>query len=424
MTYWMNPAPGQWKGCRWQPCSTSGISSGRYGIAKKGHNTLVDYKGWNTFRIVADGKKVTVWFKDIRVKKLEQEARLRRGFPMVGSFFPTIGNGSGVQKRMVHAPNMERNGNMMKRIVAVGCCIALGLLAGCGKQGDSAKESGKKRVALIMKSLANEFFKTMEDGARAHWKAHADEYDLECNGIKDEQDVNRQIEIVNQMIAKRVDAIVIAPADSKALIPVCRKAMEKGVTVINIDNKFDSAVLKQEQVQISFVGPDNRKGAKLAGDYLAKSLKKGDKVAILEGRPGAFNGIQRKLGFEDAMKAAGMEICTSQSAYWEQKNAFDIATQIHAKFGAELKAVLCANDSMALGAVQALKGKEVKIIGFDNISAIQTLIKEGKVLCTVDQYAGKIAVNGIEYALEVLKTGNKPEDRETAVDLVTIGDLK
>jgi ribose transport system substrate-binding protein len=315
---------------------------------------------------------------------------------------------------------------MMKWIITTGCCVVLGLFAvtGCGKS--EAPENGpeKKRVALIMKSLANEFFKTMEDGAKAHWKEHADVYELESNGIKDEQDVNRQIEIVNQMMAKKVDAIVIAPADSKALIPVCRKAMEKGILVINIDNKFDTDVLEQEHVKISFVGPDNRKGAKLAGAFLAKSLGKGDKVAILEGRPGAFNGIQRKLGFEDAMNEAGMEICTSQSAYWEQKNAFDIATQIYAKFGAELKAVLCANDSMALGAAQALKGKDVKIVGFDNISAIQTLIREGKVLCTVDQYADRIAVNGIEYALEVLAGGSSPGDKETPVDLITIGGLK
>ena len=79
---------------------------------------------------------------------------------------------------------------------------------------------------------------------------------------------------------------------------------------------------------------------------------------------------------------------------------------------------------MALGAVQALKGKDVKIIGFDNISAIQTLIKEGRVLCTVEQYADRIAVNGIEYALEVLKTGESPADKETPVDLITIESLK
>jgi len=301
--------------------------------------------------------------------------------------------------------------------------VTLPMMTTCSKEEAKRVGPQKQQVALIMKSLANEFFKTMEDGAKAHQKNHSDTYNLDCNGIKDEQDVNRQIEIVNQMIAKNVDAIVIAPADSRALIPVCKKAMSRGIVVINIDNKFDAEVLKQEDVQISFVGPNNRKGARLAGDYLAQNLNRGAKVAILEGRPGAFNGIQRKLGFEDAMEAAEIEVVTSQSAYWEQKNAYDIATQIYAKHGSELKAMLCANDNMALGAVQALKGKDVQIIGFDNISAIQTLIKAGQVLCTVDQHADRIAVNGIEYALEILKTGVKPDDRETAVNLITVDDL-
>jgi ribose transport system substrate-binding protein len=124
------------------------------------------------------------------------------------------------------------------------------------------------------------------------------------------------------------------------------------------------------------------------------------------------------------MKDAGMEVVTSQSAYWEQKDAFDVATQIYGKYGGELKAMLCANDSMALGAVQALKDKEIKIIGFDNISAIQALIKEGKVVCTVDQHADQIAVKGIEYALGILKTSNASADQETSVDLITVDDLQ
>lgn len=324
--------------------------------------------------------------------------------------------------------NTEGKSKMMRQIAVLLVCgmLAVSFMMGCGKNAEenAENEAGKKRVALVMKSLANEFFKTMEDGAKAHAKEHSDEYELDCNGIKDEQDVNRQIEIVNQMIARRVDAIVIAPADSRALIPVCRKAEAKGIVVVNIDNKLDNEILEQEETRICFVGPNNRKGAKLAGDFLAKTLSKGDKVAILEGRPGAFNGIQRKLGFEDAMREAGMEICTSQSAYWEQQNAYDVAKQIGNKFGSELKAVLCANDSMALGAVQALKEQNVKIIGFDNISAIQTLIKEGKVLCTVDQHGDKIAVRGIEYALEILKTAAKPKDRETDINLITAEDLR
>ena len=186
------------------------------------------------------------------------------------------------------------------------CLLASLLLAGC-RPHDEASTAGKPRIALVMKSLANEFFLTMENGARAHQKAHPDQYDLIANGIKDELDVGKQMELVEQMIAQKVSAIVIAPADSKALVPVCKKAQEAGIRVVNIDNKFDDAVLSQSGVKIPFVGPDNRKGAKAVGDYLATKLQAGDKVAIIEGAPNAFNGAQRKRGFEDAMQAAGAQ---------------------------------------------------------------------------------------------------------------------
>src|SRR5260370_25153162 len=152
----------------------------------------------------------------------------------------------------------------------------------------SAQSATKQRVALIMKSLANEFFQTMEKGARDYQTQHADEFDLISNGIKNETDVGAQINLVNQMIAEKVDAIVLAPADSKALISVSKKAQQAGILVINIDNKFDASTLTQEKVKIPFVGPDNRKGAEAVGDYLSKPLSPGSKVAILEGVPGAL----------------------------------------------------------------------------------------------------------------------------------------
>jgi len=307
--------------------------------------------------------------------------------------------------------------------------VFLILLGSCRRKAD------KPRIALVMKSLANEFFKTMEEGARAHHKEHEDEYDLVVGGIKNETDVARQIDFVELMIAQGVDAIVIAPADSKALVPVCKRAMQAGITVVNIDNKFDAAVLADQDVEIPFVGPDNRKGARLAGEYLAGKLTPGDKVAIIEGAPNAFNGIQRKLGFEDAMKAAKMKIVSSQSGYWEMAKANQVVSALITEYS-DLKAILCANDSMALGAVAAIKaagksdegsrkaGSHIIVIGFDNISAVQRLLKEGKILCTIDQHADKLALYGIQYALEMLEGKGRPSDRETPVDLITAESLK
>lgn len=312
------------------------------------------------------------------------------------------------------------------RPIARGVVIALVALAvtfsGCQKKADE-----KPTVALVMKSLANEFFQTMADGARAHHAEHSDQYNLEVRGIKDETDVTQQIEYVELMMAQGVDAIVIAPADSKALVAVCKKAMDAGIIVVNIDNKFDEAVLADKGIKIPFVGPDNREGAKLAGVYLAARLSPGDKVAIIEGAPNAYNGIQRKAGFDDAMIGSGMDIVASQTGYWETNKAQPIASaMINAH--PDLKALLCANDSMALGAWRAVrdagKSDEIYVVGFDNIAAVQDLLKEGEILCTVDQHADKLALYGIQYALDILAGNATPADKETPVDLVTAGTLE
>jgi ribose transport system substrate-binding protein len=295
--------------------------------------------------------------------------------------------------------------------------------AGCGRPESGGAAAGSKpRIALIMKSLANEFFLTMENGARAHQKSHATEYDLLANGIKDELDVARQIDLVEQMLAQGVGAIVIAPADSKALVTVCRKAQDQGIVVVNIDNKFDDTVLAEKQTRIPFVGPDNRKGARQVGEYLTRRLQPGDPVAVIEGPPNAFNAQQRKLGFEDAVKAANLRLVSSQSGYWETDKANQVAAAILTEHP-DLKAFLCSNDSMALGAIAALraagKSGSVLVVGYDNISAVQALLKEGKILATADQHADQIAVYGIEYALQLLQAKSTPADRETPVDLVT-----
>lgn len=317
---------------------------------------------------------------------------------------------------------MKRIGMWAAWTAVVGVILAGGMLASCSQTPSTPGAPEKPRIALIMKSLANEFFLTMENGARTHQAAHAAEYDLIAEGIKDELDVNRQVQLVEQMIAQQVSAIIIAPADSKALVQVCKRAMDAGIVVVNIDNKFDDQVLASQNVRIPFVGPDNRKGARLCAEYLAGKLQAGDPVAVLEGIPSAYNGIQRKLGFDDAIKAAGLNLVMSQGADWEMNKANQITAGMITEHP-ELKAILAANDSMALGAVSALRaaGKvgTVKVIGYDGISAVRELIKKGEILATIEQHADQLAVFGIEYALQMLKNKGALEDRETAVDLIT-----
>ncbi len=300
--------------------------------------------------------------------------------------------------------------------------VALSIGGGCQKSEDKTASGSKPKIALVMKSLANEFFGTMAEGAKKHQAANTGSYDLIVNGIKNETDLAEQVNLVEQMVARQVSAIVIAPADSKALVPVLKRAKESGILVVNIDNKLDAETLKQAGVTVPFVGPDNRAGAKKVGEALANKLKAGDKVAIIEGIPTAYNGQQRRLGFEDAMKAAGMNIVSVQSGNWEMEKANNVAAAILSEHP-DLKAILCANDNMALGAVAGIqaarKAGQVLVVGFDNIGAIRPMLADGRVVATADQHADLLAVYGIEAALKILKGDAPPADQTTAVDLIT-----
>lgn len=291
----------------------------------------------------------------------------------------------------------------------------------------TAHAEEKPKVALVMKSLANEFFRTMEDGAKDYQKAHPEDFDLVANGIKNETDTGEQIRIVEQMVNAGAKALVIAPADSKALVSAVKKAMDQGVVVINIDNRLDPELLKSKGISVPFVGPDNRKGARLVGDYLAKEkLKAGDQVGIIEGVPTTTNAQQRTAGFKDAMDAAQMNIVSVQSGNWEIDKGNAVAAAMLNEYP-DLKALLAGNDSMALGAVSAVraagKAGQVQVVGYDNINAIKPMLKDGRVLATLDQAASQQAVFGIQAALKVLK-GEKPDvdaDNviQTPVELIT-----
>ncbi|MCC8405495.1 sugar ABC transporter substrate-binding protein [Paraburkholderia sp. MMS20-SJTN17] len=289
----------------------------------------------------------------------------------------------------------------------------------------------KPKVALVMKSLANEFFLTMENGAKDYQKHNPDKFDLITNGIKDETDTAGQIRIVEQMIVSKVDAIVLAPADSKALVPVVKKAVDAGIIVVNIDNRLDQDVLKSKDLNVPFVGPDNRKGARMVGDYLAKRLKAGDEVGIIEGVSTTTNAQQRTAGFKDAMQAVGAKIVSVQSGEWEIDKGNAVASAMLNEYP-NLKALLAGNDNMAIGAVSAVRaaGKQGKVlvVGYDNIGAIHPMLKDGRVLATADQFAAKQAVFGIDTALKALSENRKQSQLsgvvETPVVLVTKETLK
>ena len=261
------------------------------------------------------------------------------------------------------------------------------------------------KIGLVMKSLANEFFVTMTKGAEDYQKQHPADFVLISNGIKNETDTQGQLDIINQMIVAQVDGLVIAPADSKALINALQKAQDAGIVVVNIDNQLDPQVLKSKKMDVPFVGPDNRAGARKVGEYLASKLNAGDEVAIIEGVSTTTNAQQRTAGFTDAMNAAQIKVVSTQSGNWEIEGGNKQAAAILSEYP-KVKALLAGNDSMAIGAVSAIraagKAGKVLVVGYDNIDAIKPMLKNGRVLATADQAAAQQAVFGIQTALKLI----------------------
>ena len=305
------------------------------------------------------------------------------------------------------------------REIAVCLLGAILMLGGAGTE--QAQQTKKPVIGLVMKSLANEFFKDMEEGAVKHVQERGD-LTLIPVGMHSETDIDTQISAIENFITQKVDAIVVAPADSRALVPPLARAIKAGIIVINIDVALDEAAKKQAGVDLAFVGPDNRAGAKMSGDVLAKALGPGGKVVIIEGNPGADNAQQRKRGFDDSVKEGKLDLVDSRTAHWETEEANSVFSNILTAHP-DVQGVMAANDSMALGVVKAIdasgKSGKIKVVGFDNIAAVQPLLKDGKLIATVDQFGSQMAANGIDYAMKALK-GEKLEGWiKTPIKLVT-----
>jgi ribose transport system substrate-binding protein len=310
-----------------------------------------------------------------------------------------------------------------RRVITAGAWGTLAALAGGMAPAFAAD---KPKVGLVMKSLANEFFKQMQAGADEYAAKNTDKFSFNAVGMKDERDFAAQVDAVENFVTQKYDIIVIAPADSKAMVTPLAKAVRAGVKVINIDVELDKAAKKAAGIDLAFFGPDNRAGAKLAGDALAKALGVGGKVVILEGNPEADNAQQRKKGFMDSVTEGKLQLLDSKTAHWETEEANTLMTNFLTQYR-DIQGVMAANDSMALGVVKALdaagKSGKIKVVGFDNIPAVQPLIKDGKMLATVEQYGARMAVLGIEYGLRELKGEKFTGWVKTPIKLITAKDL-
>jgi len=276
-------------------------------------------------------------------------------------------------------------------------------------------------VGLVMKSLEAEFFQEMKKGAIDYAEKRGD-LKLLPVGTENQTEIKKQILLIEEFINQKVDAIVVIPIDSKALVPPVVKAVKEGIEVVNIDIMLDEDMLKEHNIEMVFVGPDNETAAKAVGDVLAKELGKNGKVIIIEGVPAAMNAQQRKQGFLNSINEYGLNLLASGVANWETEQASSVFSDLLQQ-NPDVQGVMCANDAMAIGVLKVLeaagKAGEVKVIGFDNDDSVGPLIEDGKMLATIDCFGSQMAAEGINYAMKALQGEKNKGWMKTKMQLIT-----
>jgi ribose transport system substrate-binding protein len=310
----------------------------------------------------------------------------------------------------------------MKRLIVFVCSLlSLGLLVGCGRKNNEAASGGKPVVALVVKTLNNPFFIDMQRGAEEAAKAAG--VDLIVQAAEREIDVERQMQIVENLIQRKVSALVIAPSGSREIVPVILKANKASIPVLIVDTRADVASLQAAGGTIAtFIGSDNFEGGKVAGVFVVERLKSGGRIAILEGIPGHETGDARLRGFREALKAsADMQVVASQPANWERDQGYNV-TQNILQAHPDVNAIFAANDMMALGAVEAIaaagKTGRLTVVGFDAIDEARTAIKEGRMTATIAQNPAAMGRIAVETAAKILGGQNPPTELPVAIELV------
>ncbi len=306
--------------------------------------------------------------------------------------------------------------------------LALGLLAGvaaCNRHDPAAAPAGaapgRPTVALVVKTLNNPFFIDMQKGAEA--AAAKAGVNLVVQAADREIDVERQMQIIENLIERKVSALCIAPSGSREIVPVIVKANKAGIPVLIVDTRADEKALAAAGGKIAtFIGSDNFDGGRLAGAFVAERLQGSGRIAVLEGIPGHETGDARLRGFREAVaKFPGLKIVASQPANWERDQGFNVFQNI-LQSNPGVNALFACNDLMALGATEAIaaagKTGKILVVGFDAQPEAREAIKQGKMAATVAQFASRMGGAAIENAQKLLAGEKIPEFTPVAIELV------
>lgn len=272
--------------------------------------------------------------------------------------------------------------------------------------GTAGVAASKPTIALVVKTLNNPFFIEMQKGAEeAAQKAGVN---LLVQAADREVDVERQMQIIENLIERKVSALCITPSGSREIVPVIVKANKAGIPVVIVDTRADEKALAAAGGKIAtFIGSDNYDGGKLAAGFMTGKLGDKGNIVVLEGIPGHETGDERLRGFREVIaKSPGLKIVASQPANWERDQGFNVFQNI-LQAHPEVNALFACSDLMALGALEAIasagKTGKILVVGFDAQPEARAAVKKGTMGATVAQFPSRMGATAVDNAVRLLR---------------------
>ncbi|WP_163507336.1 substrate-binding domain-containing protein [Fodinicola acaciae] len=284
--------------------------------------------------------------------------------------------------------------------IATGVVLAVGLAVtttACnrGSSANSSSGSGQAKIAIVTRDFTNPYWAALRDGAIAEGKKQNVTVNVQAGD--NETDSSGENAKISTLAGQNYNCFGVVPVNATNVITPLVPVAQKGIPILNLDTQIDPAASKSAGVSYaSFIGSDNLQAGTLAGQALQKKVGSGN-VAILQGIAGEQNGINREKGFA-AATTGKLTVVAKQPADYDQSKAQTVTEAIlHAH--PDIKGIFAANDTMGLGAAQAVKnaGKsgQITIISVDGIKAALQAVQSGTLSATITQYPyaeGQLAV--------------------------------
>ncbi|HSB72943.1 MAG TPA: substrate-binding domain-containing protein [Candidatus Methylomirabilis sp.] len=270
--------------------------------------------------------------------------------------------------------------------------------------GSSHAQAKKIVVGLSQPNVEHPYRVAGVKAAQEWVKKHPEVELIVADGRRDSA---KQLADVEDLITRKVNIIVIAPNDAKALAPIGEKAKRAGIPIVT----FDRVLAAPEDQVAAHIGSDNIEMGRVAARYIAQKLDGKGVVIQLEGTPGASATVDRKKGFEEEIaKSPGIKVAASLVGHYRRHEAMQ-SMEDALTANPKIDAVYCHNDEMAFGALQALearnRAKGVIVTGMDGSQVAFQAVNEGKLTGSV--YYHHMFPEALELAIKVLKGERVPK---------------